>query len=358
MQEAVAWIESLTKEGYADMTDPGSLMFYNVPIRIDFLSHLIRVNGVVDLVMRSSLISSSSAVSSSSGWAALFDAAAQCGSIRMLELTDLDVGEMALNALARLMKHSKSIAGYYLYSIGIQDNGVAVICDALVENDVIEDLDISQNSIGVEGARTLGSFLKANNNRTLASLNLGFNRLGDEGVVALLDGLKSNESLRTLGIGDCNISDEGAIALASLLEHGSHLKDLFLQGNGIGEAGLMAVANALKRNQSLQYLAVFRNPGLGGEGIESAFIDVFQNNVTLLSLAGIRSPEIEALLLRNKELIPTAVRRAALLLIGIRQSTEIEGMGDFAVFPKDIVRLIAQAVWATRRDPIWIRALK
>ena len=358
MQEAVAWIESLTKEGYADVTDTGQYTFYHVAIRIDLLSHLIRVNGVVDLVMRSSLISSSSAVSSSSGWAALFDAAAQCGSIRMLELTDLDVGEMALNALARLMKHSKSIREYHLWNLNIQDVGVAMICDALDGNDVIEDLSLESNDFAVEGARTLGRFLKSGQNKTLSSLNLGFNRLGDEGVVALVDGLKSNGSLRKLFIGDCNISDDGAIALASLLEHGSHLKDLFLQGNGIGEAGLMAVANALKRNQSLQYLAVFRNPGLGGEGIESAFIDVFQNNVTLLSLAGIRSPEVEALLLRNKELIPTAVRGAALLLIGIRRSTDFEGMGDFAVFPKDIVRLIAQTVWATRRDPIWIRALK
>ena len=92
--------------------------------------------------------------------------------------------------------------------------------------------------------------------------------------------------------------------------------------------------------------------------IEEAFIDALRTNVTLIELEGIKSSKIEALLVRNRELIPAAVRRAALLLIGIRRSTDIEGMGDFAVFPKDIVRLIAQTLWATRRDPIWIQALK
>ena len=96
------------------------------------------------------------------------------------------------------------------------------------------------------------------------------------------------------------------------------------------------------------------NAGLKGAGVEDAFIEAHQNNVTLTRLQGIESPKIASLLLRNKELIPAAVRRAAFLLIGIRRSTDFEGMGDFAVFPKDIVRLIAQTVYATRRDPIWI----
>ena len=223
---------------------------------------------------------------------------------------------------------------------------------------MIEDLDISENSIGVEGARTLGSFLKANKSKTLASLSLAANSIGDEGVVALVDGLKSNESLRALYLSYCRISDEGAIALASLLEHGSYLETLRLHVNGIGEAGTKALANGLKRNKHLRHLGVQKNPELRGEIFESSFIDALQNNVTLLQLAGIRSSEIENLLLRKQEHIPEAVRRTALLLIGIRRSTDFEGMGDFAIFPKDIVRLIAQTVWATRRDPMWIKALK
>ena len=289
---------------------------------------------------------------------AFFDALMNSGATTALRLESIDFDRTDLKALAMLMRRSKSIFKYRLWHLNIQDDGVALICDALAGNGVIEYLDLSQNGFEVEGARSLARFMKANGSKSLTTLVLAGNPIGDEAVVALVDGIRGNESLRGLNLSYCGISDDGAIALASLLQHGSHLETLGLYGNEIEEAGLIALAIALKHNRKLQYLDFSLNPGCHGEGIENAFIPVFQSNVTLLKLAGIRSPKIEALLLRNKELVPAAVRRAALLLIGIRRSTDFEGMGDFAVFPKDIVRSIAQTVWATRRDPIWIQALK
>ena len=346
MQEAVAWIEELQARGGTNVTDTGKFTFRDVAIRADLLAHLIRENRVVKLNL-------SNARTSSSGLATLFDAASCSGVIIGLRLEFIALDGTAWAALTMLMKRSKSIVGYHLWNLNILDSGVALICDALAENDVIEDLDLSQNCIGVEGARILGRFL--NRSKSLASLELAANSIGDEGVFVLADGLRSNESLRTLNLRYCGISDDGAIALASLLEHGSHLETLFLNVNGIGEAGLKALANALKHNQHLRHLIVLTDPELE---VENAFFEALQTNVSLIMLDGIESSEIEALLLRNQEHIPAAVRRAALLLIGIRRSTDIEGMGNFAVFPKDIVRLIAQTVWATRRDPVWIQALK
>ena len=346
MQEAVAWIEELQARGGANVTDTGKFTFRDVAIRADLLAHLIRENRVVKLNL-------SNARTSSSGLATLFDAASCSGVITGLRLEFIALDGTAWAALTKLMKRSKSIVGFHLWNLNILDSGVALICDALAENDVIEDLDLSQNCIGVEGARILGRFF--NRNRTLTSLHLASNHFGNEGVVALADGIRSNESLRTLNLRYCGISDDGAIALASLLEHGSHLVELDLSDNEIGEAGLKALANSLKHNQHLRHLIVLKDPELE---VEDAFSEALQSNVTLLQLAGIRSSEIENLLYRNKELIPAAVRRAALLLIGIRQSTDIAGMGDFAVFPKDIVRLIAQTVWAMRSEPVWIQALQ
>ena len=351
MQEAVAWIESLSEEGDADEMAIGTFIFSGVEIRIDLLANLVRANLVAFLWLDSMEIASSELV-------ALFDAAMQSGRIHTLSLSVIHSDEMALNALVTLMKQSKSIVSYNLSSL-LGDNDAALICDALAGNDVIEELSLAANGIGLEGARAFGSFLKANNNGTLESLNLGSNRFGDEGVFALVDGLRSNESLRKLNLSYCRISNEGAVALASLLSHDSHLVELDVSNNHIGEAGWIALANVLKQNQNLQHLSISGSFGFGKANFESAFIPVFQSNVTLLRLDGIESSsKIEALLLRNKEQIPTAVRRAALLLIGVRQSTDFEGMGDFAVFPKDIVRLIAQTVYATRRDPLWIQALK
>ena len=58
---------------------------------------------------------------------------------------------------------------------------------------------------------------------------------------------------------------------------------------------------------------------------------------------------------RNKLLIPAAVRRASLYLIVTRRN--IADAGILAIFPKEIVKMIAMEVWATRKEPIWIDAL-
>ena len=213
-----------------------------------------------------------------------------------------------------------------------------------------------------KGIRALARLLKANEKKCWTKLDLSMNPLGDEGVIALIDGLESNTSLLSLELSMCSIADDQVVALASLLENGSHLEMLNLEHNNIQVTGMKALANSLKCNQHLKSLYLRGNPGPDRSGVAESFINAFANNVTLLELDffshELKSPQIKALLLRNKEQIPAVVRSAALLLIVIRQSADVEEMGDFAVFPKDIIRLIAQTVWATRRDPIWIQALK
>ena len=58
---------------------------------------------------------------------------------------------------------------------------------------------------------------------------------------------------------------------------------------------------------------------------------------------------------RNKDLIPAAVRRASLYLIAARRI--IDDAGALSCFPKEIVKMIAMQLWATRKEPIWIQAL-
>ena len=47
-----------------------------------------------------------------------------------------------------------------------------------------------------------------------------------------------------------------------------------------------------------------------------------------------------------------AARRAALFIIARY------GEGDVAVFPRDMIRLIAKEVWKTREDPLWLDAIE
>lgn len=58
---------------------------------------------------------------------------------------------------------------------------------------------------------------------------------------------------------------------------------------------------------------------------------------------------------RNGVLIPEAVRRTSLCLIAFRR--RVANTGDLALLPKEIVRMIAMKVWATRQDAKWIEAV-
>ena len=353
MQEAVTWIESIPQyNGVHPMTTGEFAFCEDDEIRVDLLLLFIRENRVVQLSIDHAGISGP-------GLVALFGAAIHSKAIRTMEIKiHEDFAQIARDAFVSLMKQSKSIINYRL-SVNFGDDFVAVILAALTNNGKVEELCLASNQIGLDGTRRISRFLSSNELPALVSFSLAFNPLGDSGIIALIEGLRGRTRIGRLLITYSKISDDGAVALVAFLANDSKLESLSLFGNEIKGAGMKALANALKHNQSMQHLNVDWNPGASEQGVKEAFIDVLvESNVSLIWLEGMKSSKIAALLLRNKLEIPAVVRSAALLLIGIRQSTDIEGMGNFAVFPKDIVRLIAQTVWATRREPIWIQALK
>ena len=130
----------------------------------------------------------------------------------------------------------------------------------------------------------------------------------------------------------------------------------------IGLLGAKAIAEALKVNRTLEFLSLNSNwfrPG-GGEALIDALTN-YNINLTQLWVSGVQS-ESRAVIkhlteTRNAKLIPAA-RRAALFLIGIRQSSSFDGMGCLGMIDKNVVKMIAILVWDTREDPKWLNADK
>jgi hypothetical protein len=133
----------------------------------------------------------------------------------------------------------------------------------------------------------------------------------------------------------------------------------------IGLHGVKAIAESLKHNQTLEEMYLFLNP-IGGKGAE-ALIEALNYNVCMGFLTVTDEsvgPKLQSKLqatmkylteTRNQILIPAAVRRASLYLIAARRN--IADAGNLAMFPNEIVKMIAMDVYATRKDPIWIDAL-
>ncbi|XP_066895180.1 leucine-rich repeat-containing protein 71 isoform X13 [Kogia breviceps] len=83
----------------------------------------------------------------------------------------------------------------------------------------IAHLSLRNNNIDDHGAQLLGQALSTlhSRNRTLVSLNLGFNHIGDEGAGYIADGLRLNRSLLWLSLAHNRIQDKGALKLAEVL---------------------------------------------------------------------------------------------------------------------------------------------
>jgi methionine aminopeptidase len=164
-----------------------------------------------------------------------------------------------------------------------------------------------------------------------------------------------------LDVGWCDIGDDGALAevVAAFLVQDETVKKVYLYSCNIGPRGAKAIAEALKHNETVEEMSFYDNQ-IGDEGAE-ALIDALNYNVCMKWLnAGHVALKLRMTIeyltkTRNESLIPAAVRRASLSLIAARRN--ITDAGNLAVFPKEIVRMIAMEVWATRKDPIWINAL-
>ena len=144
-------------------------------------------------------------------------------------------------------------------------------------------LELVDNHIGALGGFALGKALSRGNNLSLLTLQLNFNTsLGDEGVINLCQGLRTNGTLKQLHLEFCSITAEGAPAIAEVLANcysslevldGFHtlisllyldsnccvMKVLRLNGNCLRGEGLLALSKGLLHNCRLQRLSLADN---------------------------------------------------------------------------------------------------
>ena len=294
----------------------------------------------------------------------LFDAIAESKVLECFSLIIID-GSKTLGAVDEIVALLRLLEQCPIRSLCLnidhfREEEIARMCNALADKP-LECLDLGKNMISSEGAAILGRFVGTHTIlNTLVLLEL----FDGEGLKAFQPGLENSPCLQKLTMQYCEVKSHSLAAMAEYLKM-SRWKELRLVEIICESPVFFIFAEALKESRTLEILTLQlsdmeRHPYSFGADEEAAFIDALSHNVTLTELIinGGRNATIGNLLLRNKNLIPAVVRRAALFLIGIRRSTNDEGMGDFAVFPKDVVRLLAQAVWATRRDPVWIQALE
>ena len=141
------------------------------------------------------------------------------------------------------------------------------------------ELDISDNSIGIEGVRNLLPFLW--NCPQLIDLSIGNNHnFNSECFEVLIRGL-NGKSLEKLHVQNCHIIDTSVLDTYSL----PNLSSLNLSGNHIGREGCEALSNMLQKDDTLLEALYLDSTGIDDEGTEILAASLKQNTkLKILSL--------------------------------------------------------------------------
>jgi Ran GTPase-activating protein (RanGAP) involved in mRNA processing and transport len=185
-------------------------------------------------------------------------------------ITELDISDNSLGmnsvydadtsgiiALADAIPDMRALSVLSLKSNSLQAAGGKALAEGLKGNQVITELDISSNNLGLNsdyGADTSGIIALADvipDMGALSVLSLKSNGLGVGSGKALAEGLKGNQVITELNIADNNLANYGAdmsgvVALADVIPDMGALMSLNLSSNLLKAQGAIIIADAIK----------------------------------------------------------------------------------------------------------------
>lgn len=205
-----------------------------------------------------------------------------------LELYDYEVGLECAQSISLTLAESQyqSLKKIAFQSCNLSDEGLAEITTALRACPQLEELDLASNNIGLMGCIALREMMRGWGMSSLKRLNLSYNAIGDEELQTLAAGL-ANTALEELSItGNNLLTGAGLRSLSTFLQSESCcLRSLVALGNAFGDEGAVALADGLAGNKSLERL-YFDSSGItdvGRAAFSKLLCDPLSINSTYLS---------------------------------------------------------------------------
>ena len=115
-------------------------------------------------------------------------------------------------------------------------------------------------------------------------LNLGQNKIKEEGMNEIVDLLKVNTVLTEMSFGGNIISNEGIAILAQFLPHNNTLSHLDLSRNAFNDTGFDIFAEQLAFNDGLTFLDIAKNKEVTDEGSLVTFCEAMTINKKLKTI--------------------------------------------------------------------------
>ena len=190
--------------------------------------------------------------------------------ISRLNLSKNNIGDEGAILLINSLKDSQSLVSLDISSNSISHKGGSILFTTFVHQQSIVNLDISsheginRNRLTIRGIMNIQEFLEKN--LFVEKLNISANSLKNEGFELICKGLNNNITLKELSIGNNDINEEG---LEQCLQYINTTKITYLNlgGNKIKDEGLILFANSLRHFPELKAINV-SNCNIGYKGFK------------------------------------------------------------------------------------------
>lgn len=172
-------------------------------------------------------------------------------------LTGNAIDDTGASAIAAAMKDNVAVAPTIKLAFNaISPDGACDIIEAIIGRSV-DTLDLAHNRIGESGAWALAALLRSGG--AVENVNVSGNSIGDAGNAYVMEALEENSDVRYMNIAANGITQAGAGGLASMLGKNSTIEHLDMSNNLLGDAGMTTLASALRVNTGVTRLNLGRN---------------------------------------------------------------------------------------------------
>ncbi|KAM0916290.1 hypothetical protein ACQ4PT_010356 [Festuca glaucescens] len=212
-----------------------------------------------------------------------------------VDLSDFVAGRPEDEALDVMRIFSKALAGSVLRYLNVSDNalgekGVRAFTELLKSQGDLEELYVMNDGISEEAAKALSELIPST--EKLKVLHFHNNMTGDEGALSIAEMVKRSPNLESFRCSATRIGSDGGVALAEALGTCTRLKKLDIRDNLFGVEAGVALSKTLPKLHDLVELYL-SDLNLENEGT-LAITDVLKQSAPQLEILEMAGNEITA----------------------------------------------------------------
>ncbi|KAG2432202.1 hypothetical protein HXX76_009121 [Chlamydomonas incerta] len=199
--------------------------------------------------------------------------------VRALDMSNIRPGPHLSRMLEEVLAETNGFDVLSLADNRLDDDGVGHIVEGLRHNVYglqIRDLDLSNNDVVVKGAEAVATYIMQF--KCVENLNLNNNvNLGPVGIKAIASVLNEDSVLASLDLSFCDVGGDGAAALGAMLKGNKGLRRLLLASSRLGTSGVDSICKGIAKNTVLRELDLSKS-GCDDKGAAHLAAALQQNN--------------------------------------------------------------------------------